>query len=325
MAYETNSASSIQDLVDKLQTFAVANGWTLDEHIDGAVGQATIHRDDCYISFRWDSSPSTDLAIYQSLGWAGSSLPHAMPDDSGNGDTSVPISTDRRINFVSVGPFTAYHFFADTSPYYIHIAVEVDSGRFRHFGFGNLNKLGTWTGGEYCYGHYWGQTVSTVDLPTSTSHYFGLDGVPSSVSSCATLHVEDWEGQTVDEKWMVLGATTSAGVDRAGEDRLYGSGTSRGGLWAYALSWIPMVRLNAYKPFIPIEVLYRDVTTAPDTWILMGTQPDIALVNMKHFNPGDTITFGGEDWLVFPWVRKQHLLADTEESWNAGVAYRKIT
>ena len=42
--------------------------------------------------------------------------------------------------------------------------------------------------------------------------------------------------------------------------------------------------------------------------------------------PGDSIFLGGDDeWLVFPWTRKQHLQIETEESWRAGWAYKKVT
>lgn len=325
MAEETGSASSIQDLADKLVTFAVANGWTEDEHIDAAAGQATLHQDDCYISLRWDNTDETDLALYQSLGWTGSSEPHEMDDDSGNGDVSVPINSGRRVNFESVGPYTNYWFYAsEATAFYLHVVVEVDSGRYRHFGFGLLDKIGTWAGGEYCYGHFLSQNAGAIDLPSSGSHSFGLDTLASSTADCATLHIEDFEGQTVDEKWAVLGQMSSGGVDRAGEDRLACMGGSRGGWWGYALGWMPMVRLNAYKPFTPIPVFYRDVSASPDTWILLGHQSDVMIVNMRHFNPGDEITVGGDTWVVFPWVRKQYLEVDTEESWNAGIAYRKF-
>lgn len=326
MAYQAGTATDIHDLMDKLTTFAQANGWTEDEYIDAATGQLTLHRDNCYVSFRWDDNPATDLGVYQSTGWAASNFPHEMPGDSGNGDATDPINAERRVNFVQPGPYTQYYFFAHTSPYYIHIVVEVDSGRYRHFGFGHLNKIGTWTGGEYCYGHVWDQGATAIDSPISGSHAMGLDTVCANNTLMPTVRVEGMPGQDGSSEWMVLGNTTSGGTDTAGNPRAYGLGGWRGGLWGYALGWIPMVRLNAYKPLIPIPVWYRDATPAPDAWVLLGHQPEVAIVNMKNYNPADVITIGGtDDWVVFPWVRKQNLGVDTEESWNAGIAYRKRT
>jgi len=84
-------------------------------------------------------------------------------------------------------------------------------------------------------------------------------------------------------------------------------------------------QLAAYKPMWPIATLYRDTTATPDVWIWLGEMPDIAGINMAYFSGGDIITVGGQDWVIFPVVRNQYLNADTEESWNAGVAYKKVT
>ena len=322
MAYQQGTATSIYDLVDQLLTFAVANGWTQDEYVDATAGYCTLHRDNCFVSLRWDSTVSTDLAVYQSLGWTSSVQPHQQTNDSGNGDTTVPINADRRVNFRSTGPFTQYYFFAHTDPYYIHIAVEVDAGRYRHFGFGHINKIGTWTGGEYAYGHLWDPGTTQLDLPTGGIHSFMLDTNTSSSSSAATMHAEGLPGEGGTSKWMVIGPG-SGGTDRAGVARIRGVGGMRGGFWSYVLSWVPLSHVNVYKALIPVPVWYVDTAPAPDAWLLLGHQADVALVNMRNLNAADEISVGGVTWVVFPWVRKQYLKVDTEESWNAGVAYRK--
>lgn len=326
MAYETGSATSMEDLVSKLFTFATGlstTPWTQDE-LDLGNDWGTIHRGSCYVSFRWDTTD--DLGIYQSLSWGASNEPHEQPDDAGEGASGAP-TTGRRINFESAGPYTAYHFYAgEGSTPYIHVVIEVDSGRFRHFGFGNLIKLGTWTGGEYSYGHTWAQSASVIDLPASTSHSVGLEGLQSATSISATLHIEDFADQTGDEKWALFSVSTEpAGTDRAGEDRKCVVGGWRGSFWGRWLAWISYSSPNAYKPFVPIPVVYYDRAAAPDTWRWIGEQPDVAVMNMRAFTAGQEVTIGGDTWMVFPLVRKQYLQVDTEESWMAGMAYKKIT
>lgn len=322
MAYETGTPSNIEDLVGKLFTFLVAEGWTQDQ-LDNTNNWATIHRDSLYVSFRWDATAQTDLALYQSLGYT-SGAPHLIASDSGNGDSTVPIDSGRRVNFTAAGPFTKYYFFAsDAAPYYCYVVVEVASGRFRHFGFGNLDKLGTWTGGEFVYGHVWNLGTTQIDNPVTTGHTMFLDGVCTTAANLATVHIEGLTGMGVNDKWGVVGIA-AAGTDRAGNARWALAGGGRAGFWGYALGWLTSSRLNAYKPLIPMPLIWRNTATAPDTWKLLGHQPDISIVNMKHFSPGDEITVGADTWVVFPWVRKQYLLADTEESWNAGVAYKKV-
>ena len=49
------------------------------------------------------------------------------------------------------------------------------------------------------------------------------------------------------------------------------------------------------------------------------------ILNIRNLSPGDEITIGAGTWKVFPWIRKQfNQDGVNEESWNAGVAYKKI-
>ena len=327
MAYETGSASDIEDLVDKLHTFATGlstTPWTEDE-LDLSANQSTLHLDDCYVTFRWDSTVETDLGLYQSLGWSSSTAAHAMPDDSGNGDTSIPINSGRRVNFESTGPFTAYNFFAgEGDEPYIYVVVEVDAGRFRHFGFGNIKKLGTWDGGEFVYGHVWNQYGA--DNPAYTQHTFLLGSIYSGTADGATLHVEGIDSQGVNEKWMQFCSRQApAGTDRAGEDRQVVMGMSRSGMWGYYLLAMRYSSPNAFKPLVTLPILEFRQVDSPDTYIWMGEMVDIALCNMHAFTPGQEVTVGTDTWMVFPWVRKRYEQDDEEESWNAGVAYKKVT
>jgi hypothetical protein len=329
MAYEAGVPSSIEDLVTKLFTFATANGWTQDE-LDLTNNYGTLHytsgATSIYVSFRWDTSPSTDLAIYQSLGWTTSLQPHQQPNDSGNGDTTTPINAERRVTFLTPGPYTQYYFFsAETDPFYFYAVVEITSGVFRHFGFGALIKMGNWTGGEFAYGHVWSQNAAQIDDPSGASHAFLLDCIGGSSDIAGTVHIEGMPGQGGTERWGCTGSFTggTAGTDTAGVTRRSLMGGSRGGFWGYYMLWFPYSTLNAYKPLVEIPVIWRDTSTAPDTWQWLGVMPDVALINIRNLNAGDEITLGAETWKVFPWVRKQFLQNDTEETRNAGVAYRK--
>lgn len=326
MAYETGTATNIEDLVDKLFAFAtgLSSAWVQDE-LDNTFNRGTLHKNGVYVSFRWDGTTQTDLAMYQSTGFTAGLAPHAQPGDSGAGSTTSPATTERRINFVSQGPFTAYHFFASVdAPFYIHGVVEVDPGRFRHFGFGELVKNGNWRGGEYCYGHFVNQQAMYIDAPSSVQHGAGLDH--TAIVDLATMRLTgaDFPLESASTVWAIFG-TAGAATDTAGNPRANVVGSARSGLWGYALGWIPVSLSNAYKPLIPIDILYIDQATAPDTYCWLGHQRDVAVVNLKHLANGDELIVGGDTWKVFPWVKKQFLNANTEESWNAGWAYRKFS
>lgn len=328
MAYQTGSATGIQDLLSKLFTFATGlttTPWTQDEFNTTNL-YATMHRGSCYVSFRWDATTEEVFGIYQSLGYSGPSVtPENHTDDSGNSALAAPVTTQRRVDLQTSGSLTAYHFFAgEGSTPYIHIVIEYNSGLFRHFGFGNLIKFNDWTGGEYCYGGYWDQSTIYIDNPTSLLHAMGLDD--SGVTDTqGTVHCEDLPNQDAASKWGVLTASATTGLDTAGESRLQLRGGARSGTWGYALSWIPTSQLNAYKPLIPNEVIYFDTDASTDAWRWLGTQPDFAIVNMKNLAVGQEITIGSDTWQCFPWIRKQFTDGNVEESWNAGWAYKKIT
>jgi len=328
VAYETGTASDIGDLVDKLFTFSTGlstTPWTEDELDITTARQGTLHLGDCYVSFRWDGTVETDLGLYQSLGWTSGTEAHLMPDDSGNGDTSVPINSGRRVNLGSTGPYLAYHFFAgEGDDPYIYVVVHVSSGVYRHFGFGNLRKFGTWTGGEFVYGHVW--STADADNVAYSQHSFLLDGVYSSTADCATMHAEGLSSQGGSEKWVCLTSRIApAGSDRAGEDRQVFCGGSRSGFWGAYLGALRYSSPQAFKPLMTIPVIEYDQSASPDVWRWMGEMVDVAIVNMHAFTPGQEVTVGTDTWMVFPWVRKRYEQDGAEESWNAGVAYKKVT
>lgn len=330
MAYQTSTSTSIDNLMSQLFSFAVSNGWTQDDFTSGDPGSASLHKNGVYVHFQWtDGTDGGTLAIYHSLGYVNSGTSKWLhTDDSNVGvNSAVPSNFDneRCVNILA-GPHTAYHFFEnDSNPAYIHVVVEVDAGRFRHFGFGELDKIGDWTGGEYAYGHYWSQSTSTIDAPNSASHGVGLDSVINNTSRGATVHVEDLVGEPdASTKWLVVSSLSSAGVDTAGVARYPGYGGWRANPYATGLSRIRISENNAFKPLIPIPCFAVDYLSAPDAWRLLGFQPDVALINIGNLQPGDEFTVGTDTWVVFPLVRKQYTLGDVEESWNAGYAYRKV-
>lgn len=322
MAYQTGSATDVGDLIDDLQTFLGSNGWTVDEFDNSTNYRCSVHRGTVYVHFKWDNSSPDYVGVYHSLGYVATNQPWEHTNDSGNSDSSAPYDGARHVNFESSGPFTAYHFFVTND--YVYVVVEVSSGVFRHFGFGTLEKCNDWTGGEFCYGMFWDQGTSQIDSPLGV-HHFLLDGVNSSAARGGTVHAEGLPDQGGSDKWLVSSSNSTPGNDGDGNTRYRCSGTSRAGGYTVPVGWMRNSQLNLYVPLAPVLVYYVNTLDVPDTYFLLGQMPDIAIVNIHNFSPGDEVTIGSDTWKIFPWVRKQFLQADTEESWNAGVAYKKIT
>jgi hypothetical protein len=336
VAYETGSASDVADLVNKLFTFATGlttKPWVQDEL---STLQGTLHLDDCYVTFKWSNNPGEEhaLGVFNSTGYSSSTPADDMPGDSGCGDASnIDYYQERHVNFTdgegndNAGPFNAYHFFAGEGDNpYVYAVVESVAGVYRHFGFGNLEKTGDWTGGEFAYAHYWG---AYEDEPWRDRHAVMLDATENNrPDKAASMRVEGLPGQDPTSKWGVFIDSyyaNDAGDDTAGNPRVPLAGTARTGGLTHYLGWIRASKNGAYVPLIPIIAFYRDREPTPEEWMWLGQMPGVFVVNIANFSPGDEFTRGGDTYKVFPLVRKQYLNSNTEETRHAGVAYLKVT
>ncbi len=188
------------------------------------------------------------------------------------------------------------------------------------------------------YGHVWGTSV-----PESSSYTMLLDGLHASSSSeniPATLHVEGLPGQVVNTEDSELVGTKFGNVwaagnrdtspfqgnnDGEGRRRVYINGGARASNLLRSFGAFRISELDAFVPLIPIPVFYIRVETTPDDVYYLGQMSDVFHVQMASFTPGQEITIGSDTYLIFPAVRKRREVDGNEESWNMGVAYRRIT
>lgn len=250
-------------------------------------------------------------------------------DDSGNGivsDVNTSLAESRSLHNIGNGPYTSYHFFTDpgSGPVYCHIVLEYSAGLYRHAGFGTLDKVGDWHGGEYCYGH-----THRSGTPIATNNTCLLDGAfidttGNQEQEGATIRLQSFANMTAAQKWGCCWNSTSAGIanDRAGNAKVRTPGGFRGNMIARSFSWIRSNSANAFVPMVPIAAFYYDTTPSPDDLYLLGFQPDVRALNIAAFSAAQEITIGAETWIVFPTVRKQNLSV-TDESRNQGMAYKK--
>jgi len=337
MSYINESVTSLQDFVTKLNTFLTGTpGWTQDQ-LDTGAGKWAIHKTgtgmNLYISFRWDTSSPNHLGIYQALGYTGGNDPGNHPNDSGNGAIS---GTDSVIDNARNAPITnsplQYWCFEDD--HYAHVVVEAEENKYVHFGFGFLDKLGDWTGGEYCYGFKFYNLNSTL-AGIRGSNSFLLDGLtkdndPSGQVDrefyCATVHAEGLPNQGGSGKWAVhMGdqLSTSLGNDRAAVARIQTTCGFRGGLIARGFGRFAANSEKALIPAYPIGCFHWDRTD--DAVRFLGWQKDVRGVNIQHFVGGDEVTVGSDTWVLFPSYFKQTGVTATGTTAWQGIAYKKVT
>ncbi len=350
MAYTTGAATDMGDLLTKLDAFltgtpssTVLGGYTQDDFDDGATtsteGFAAWHKGSTgsglWISMRWQADAPNNLAIYQALGHTASNDPGTHPDDSGNGYNTTTAYTDsllddeRCCNDVGDGPFVSYHFFGDATLDYCYVVVEIASERFRHFGWGNLEKFNDWTGGEFCFGHY--AREGTNNTPVQSTTTVLLDGLANSTSStarrAATIHAEGLPNQGGSEKWLIhLGGAADLDsadrTDRAGETKRVTFGGARGGPIAHSLAQFQSDVATGHIPMYPMGIFLRDFTN--EYIYILGKMPDVVGIDIKNFAAGQEITSGSDTWVVFPQAKRTEDNV-TDRTYYQGFAYRKVT
>lgn len=337
MAYSTGSATDWDDFIGKLSSFVTDNGWINETAGDSGTPAADTQcysKNNVVVAFSWASTPN-NIAVYQSLAYVDGAEPNLFTDDSGNGTASPHndsyIDNERHIDDVGDGPFPSYHFFEnDASPAYVHIVLQISTGIYRHFGFGELDKFGDWdtaSGGEYVYGHYMGSTSGI-----STSVTMLLDGGtggsnPYSIRQyAATMHMEGWVNQPAGGKWALVWGITLAideasdiADDTAGVERISVVGGYRANTAAPAFGWQSAGTTSGLIPMYPIMCLYYDWNTK--FVYVIGWQKDVRGVNIENFAPGDSISIAGDDWTMFPSVQK----GESGTTYFQGIAYKKVT
>lgn len=329
---EQGTASNILDLFTKLSTFAQAAGWTEDY---SATDRLFLHKGSNYTSFRWAAASPTAAGIYQALGFINSATaPGSHTDDSGQGvvsGTDATIKTGRHVPLVDSS--TPYWFFTSGTKDYVHVVVQVAGGDFRHFGFGKLDKLGTWTGGEYSYGHRVSPTSGTsrqvfADAAQLLDGCAGINtGTPGAGAFAsvqpfvASVHAESLPDQGGSSKWCLCwGGGVPSTNDRAGNARRYMQGGFRAGPTATQFGRYAGTLLTGLVPMYSIPIYYLDPSFL-SRYYPVGVMPDVRGIRMDAFVGGQEVSVGVDTWIVFP--SKALSSFGSNNTSNQGVGYLK--
>lgn len=346
------STSSLADLMQKLYNFATTGGagnpgWTGDRNPGSFAGEFAIsiaalgtNTNDVQAAAGWDTGGPNSLAIYQynhasgagnyNAGRAG---PWDQDNDSGSGAASASeasIVADRRV-IISNTPLRYWAFAGDTPVKYFYVVVETSSGEYRHFGWGELLKFNDWTGGAFAYG-FWKNTNGTGQMSTRTDSSYLLDGYSNSTNNhefMATINAEGLPNQTASGMYCVVaGSQSTLGTDRQGNGGV-GTNTARdlfqggfrSGPLAMQMGPIGSSALTGFVTGYPISCFY---VKSGEWHGPMGVMDGVRGVNIDQFTPGEVVTIGGTDWVMFPTKRKSGA-ATAGGTGNSGIMYRVNT
>lgn len=285
LQYQTGAYTSPKNLLDLLETFASTHGWTINTSVglggDPANEQLSLSSDGHFVNIiadntngRWRAQPST--------AYSGTGVQFYAHTGSPNSSGTLP-STAVQMT-LGVGSGVAYHFFAsDAAPRYIHVVTETSAGRYSHFAFGTITKLGTYTGGGY---------VTALSMSPSvvwqSMYPFGYD--------ISTNNGTQW-----------IRADNLVGLGSPGWRAEWGSfETSESGdamtdnLWKVGLN-VATQRSMLAPIFCTAEVTDGGV---PSTGVLLGVVQNARLISMEGRQPGESLTIGSDVWRVFPFRQK---------------------
>ena len=335
MAYETGTASSIEDLMQAFYDFALANGWT-GNIFSAANDWCAINNGTEFFQFRWNNIDA--VAMFHSTAFVNTSTApgnHTGSSGLGQIDASAPYngtisdattSTANRqqLRLFTNNAITAYHFFAPASgTKYIHVVVERTPGGYSHMSIGSINKRGTWTGGGYSSG----SRVSSSASYSARSGPFGTGATRGFLGTCMfAIRAQGLPGQAAATRWAVNASYTTAvntdmDDDAAGNVRssvvLCGVGQ---GLFGPFMG-MPADPAAGLTPLLPIEIYHtNNVTTDDNRSYLLGYIPDAFIMNMLNYSAGQEFTVGANTYMVFPPAAKG---SNTPGDVNRGIAYLK--
>jgi len=175
MAHETGSATDPVDLLDKLRLFCIAQSITVNEYrAEGtAPGQLlSVSFNGGFFSIGFVVNATTGVEGYrltQASAYAASTAWGSQADET---DATGPQVTPC-YGVLNGGAIGTYHFsyFAGGV---VMVSFIANSGSWRHFCFGSLEKYGTYTGGAIILGHFIEFNAGLDDPYTGENVPFGM-------------------------------------------------------------------------------------------------------------------------------------------------------
>jgi len=307
MAYFTGTANNPADLLLKIKSHATSIGWITDR---STADEWCCHNADGFWSIKVISSSYMRLCgntgFNNAAAWdnqPGNSIAHAAVTSSTKYASACRMET---------GPYIAYHLFATID--YLHCAVEIASGQFRHLHIGSLDKRGAvYDGGQYVCGTYKhpsyngiGDSYLMLPYDSHAFHYY---------HEASRVRVDAQDGAPSPD-WLFFTEHSSSSISR----RAIGLG--RGYARNHPSSLLVETSANHLTGgtlLIPCTIY---TVGAENRTRMIGEVPDFRVCRMDYLSPGDTVIVGSETWRVFPPIERT--ASDDRGSGMVGYAYKVV-
>lgn len=305
MAWTQSNATTLADLISQLRTFLFANGWT-------SGGSDKVTNSD---SFTFQLTPDTARTVTP---WSSSAVPDYglqvrfnRAGVGGSGYNNGIWSNDFS------GPFSNMWFFTDGKV--AHVCAQSDVNRYTHIHFGSLDHKGihgapiAFTSGLY---HSWwrwqegywnnGTGDYPANQPNNGNHSYGVlgyQGFGNVNSDCLAGGCYVALPDNIADPALGFNDGVIAGygpLPVARPYNFYAEGDDYPAQGLHLDFWSLLQNQNITGGVQLIPVGYNIYGNTQDVQLWIGEIPRFRLCKMDGLSPGQTISYAGEDWLVFP-------------------------
>lgn len=341
MAYQSTTATSTGDVLDKIRLFAIAQGWTENRWRDSTetskgkelcishadAGYFNLVHDKTY--FSTNSKATYDISLNASPGFDSTKKTYEQSDRSADSRCSLFEYANKSRNV---------YLFGNTQYIYVVQKLTEYQNLYIHLCFGAIDKGWSYTGGQFVTATWW--DFSDAPIITRNVHQTTAIFVFASPAFSPEYRFQ----KTVYGLSLRCDFADTAGVNwhnthtnkqhsRFVPNPRPNDGYLEGGYPIYKhnnfrapygdLSAALPQTMNALSPMLPLVPAILKGTNH----YLPGQWPDVRYVNLSSIAPEQEITLGSDVWVCFPIIakhaRNQRLGIYDFTSGQHGIAYKK--
>ncbi|AZF90090.1 virion structural protein [Pseudomonas phage vB_PaeS_SCUT-S4] len=308
MAYITGTAANFADLKTAIENACTSNGWALADGI--------LSKNGCFFQLIADSLGGyPQLRLHGGTGKSGSTLTGQPPSNYG---AKVASPVGNQIVF----PIN-YEIHLFTDPDEVYCIINYNSDFYQQLSFGKsdipgIGGTGAWFTGAYR--HDYGLTDATYAHRVFTAiSWPEITGVATYAGMCVGLFFEGNASQTGGSyfaSFVHTGLDSTPWRSGHGGDTLLsgyrGAGLSVGSL----LMSLPNIS-NQATILLPIKPVARRSSGGAT---IIANPKNARYLRIDNVVPGEIITFGADQWKVYPFYRKDATVRNGV-GWSSGATH----
>ena len=318
MAFETGTASTYLDLVNKVNTFLSSNGYALTSGI--------ITKSGTNIHVEFSNPITSEFKLEMGKGSSAGNLLDTHDDAvtlTGSADQDVGMCTQYYNGETMVFPINYFFQLYSTPVNEFRCVIEYNNGLYQNCGFGEIVKATNFFGGIYIDGSVarrstGGGIYNGSDMSNLTWEYASLLGGSVRRVNLSPLPFGEGGGPQADYP-----SATQIWADLMGFDwwitgyRNFTNGIYAGTRYANAsylnhmlystklthlLGEYSQQAYNGNAALVPISLFGRPPS---GNRIKIGDIENIRLINIKNIAPGEVIDDGTDQWKCYPAFKKE--------------------